>query len=112
MRMTVVSLGLVLGLLAGPTMAEPRSQKEMKKKEQGQPQKSEFFALFSTDHRRREAVAAAERLRGPGSLRTRAASVLRATADRLAPASAPPRTAGVPAVPRVRPVRSRCHPAA
>ena len=35
------------------------------------PQPPEFFDLFSTDHRRREAVAAAERLRGPGGLRTR-----------------------------------------
>ena len=76
------------------------------------PQPPEFFDLFSTDHSRREAVAAAERLRGPGSLRLRAASLLRATADHLAPASVPPRTASVPAARGVRPVRSRCHPAA
>ena len=30
------------------------------------PQPTELLDLFSTDHRRREAVAAAERLRGPG----------------------------------------------
>jgi hypothetical protein len=76
------------------------------------PQPPEFFALFSTDHRRLEAVAAAERLRGPGSLRTRAASLLRSTADHLAPASVPPRTASVPAARTPRPVRSRCNPAA
>lgn len=76
------------------------------------PQPPEFFDLFSTDHRRLEAVAAAERLRGPGSLRLRAASLLRAIADHLAPASVPPRTASVPATRSVRPVRSRCHPAA
>jgi hypothetical protein len=55
------------------------------------PQPPEFFDLFSTDHRRLEAAAAAERLRGPGGLRTRAASILRATADHIAPPSAPPR---------------------
>ena len=76
------------------------------------PQPPEFFDLYSTDRRRREADAAAERLRGPGSLRTRTASLLRATADQLAPVSVPPRTASVPAVHSVRPVRSRCHPAA
>jgi len=76
------------------------------------PQPPEFFDLHATDHRRREDIAAAERLRGPGVLRERTASVLRALADQLAPVSAPPRTAGVPAVPSVRPVRSRCHPAA
>jgi hypothetical protein len=76
------------------------------------PQPPEFFDLFSTDQRRREAVAAAERLRGPGSLRTGAASALRGLADHLAPVSAPPRTAGVPAVASLRPARSRCHPAA
>ena len=76
------------------------------------PQPPEFFDLFSTDHSRLQTAAAAERLRGPGSLRTRAASLLRATADQLAPASVPPRTASVPAVPSLRPARSRCHPAA
>lgn len=76
------------------------------------PQPPEFFLLFSTERRRLEAVAAAERLRGPGPLRTRAASLLRATADHLAPASVPPRTASVPAPPSLRPARSRCHPAA
>ena len=74
------------------------------------PQPTEFFDLFSTDHSRLETVAAAERLRGPGSLRTRAASLLRATADQLAPASVPPRTASSPAAPSSRPVSSRCHP--
>jgi len=76
------------------------------------PQPPEFFHLFSTDQRRREAVATAERLRGPGTLRKGTASALRALADHLAPVSAPPRTAGVPAVANLRPVRSRCHPAA
>jgi hypothetical protein len=76
------------------------------------PQPPEFFALFSADQRRREAVAAAERLRGPGSLRTGAASALRGLADRLSPSPAPPRVASVPVAHGVRPVRSRCHPAA
>lgn len=76
------------------------------------PQPPEFLDLFSTDRRRLEAVAAAERLRGPGLLRARAASGLRGLADRLAPASVPPRTASVPAAQHPRPVRSRCHPAA
>ena len=76
------------------------------------PQPTEFFDLFSTDHRRREAVATAERLRGPGALRLRAASLLHGLADQLAPPSAPPRTASVPVAHSVRPVRSRCHPAA
>ena len=57
------------------------------------PQPPEFFDLFSTDHRRREAVAAAERLRGPGSLRTRAASALRGLADQSL-ASARPSAGG------------------
>jgi hypothetical protein len=74
------------------------------------PQPPEFFALYSTDHRRREDVAAAERLRGPGGLRTGAASLLRATADHLAPPSAPPRTTSVSAPPSLGPARSRCHP--
>ena len=76
------------------------------------PQPPEFFDLFSTDHRRLEAVAAAERLRGPGSLRRRAASLLRGLADSLSPLPAPPRAASVPVAHSVRPVRSRCHPAA
>ena len=76
------------------------------------PQPPEFFALHAIDHRRREDVAAAERLRGPGVLRTGAASALRALADHLSPLPAPPRAASVPAVHSVRPVRSRCHPAA
>ena len=74
------------------------------------PQPPEFFDLFSTDHRRLEAAAAAERLRGPGGLRTRTASILRATADHIAPPSAPPRTAGGPAPRCRRPARARGHP--
>lgn len=76
------------------------------------PQPPEFFPLFSTDQRRREAVAAAERLRRPGSLRAGAASALRGLADHLSPLPAPPRAASVPVAHSVRPVRSRCHPAA
>ena len=76
------------------------------------PQPPELLDLFTADHRRREAVAVAERLRGPGSARVRTASLLRALADHLSPLPAPPRAASVPAAPRVRPVRSRCHPAA
>ena len=72
------------------------------------PQPPEFLDLFSADQRRREGLVAAERLRGPGSLRTGAASHLRRLADRLAPASVPPRTASVPAAQSLRPVRSRC----
>jgi hypothetical protein len=72
------------------------------------PQPPEFFDVFSTDHRRLEAAAAAERLRAPGGLRTRTASILRATADHIAPPSAPPRTASVPAPRSLRPARSRC----
>ena len=75
-----------------------------------QPQ--EFFNLHSQDHSRRESVAAAERLRGPGTLRVGAASMLRGLADHLSPLPAPPRAASVPAVTSLRPVRSRCHPAA
>ena len=75
-----------------------------------QPQ--QFFDLHSQDHTRRESVAAAERLRGPGALRAGTASLLRGVADHLSPLPAPPRAAGVPAVHRVRPVRSRCNPAA
>ena len=76
------------------------------------PQPPEFFPLFATDRRRLEALAAAERLRGPGSLRTRAASFLRGLADSLSPLPAPPRATSVPVAHSVRPVRSRCHPAA
>jgi hypothetical protein len=76
------------------------------------PQPPEFFDLYSTDHRRREDVAAAERLRGPGSLRMATASLLRGLADQLSPMPAPPRAASVPAVHSVRPVRSRCNHAA
>ena len=76
------------------------------------PQPPEFFALHTTDRRGREAAAAAERLRGPGSLRTGAASALRSLADQLSPLPAPPRAASVPVAHSVRPVRSRCHPAA
>lgn len=77
------------------------------------PQPPEFLDVFSTDQRRREAVAAAERQRGPGILRAGAASALRGLADRLAPASVPPRTASSPvAAPRPRQASSRCHPAA
>ena len=76
------------------------------------PQPPEFLDVFSTDQRRLEAVAAAERLRGPGILRARAAASLRGLADRLAPASDPPRTASPPvAVLRPQPASSRCHPA-
>jgi hypothetical protein len=74
------------------------------------PQPHEFFDLFSTDQLRREAVAAAERHRGPGGLRTRSASLLRGLADQLSPLPAPPRAASVSAAPGVRPTRSRCHP--
>jgi hypothetical protein len=76
------------------------------------PQPPEFFDLYSTDRRHREAVAAAERLRGPGSIRVGTASFLRGLADHLSPLPAPPRAAGVPVAHSVRPVRSRCHPAA
>lgn len=76
------------------------------------PQPPEFFDLYSTDHRRREALAAAEHVRGPGAIRVRTASFLRGLADQLSPLPAPPRAASVPAAHSVRPVRSRCHPAA
>jgi hypothetical protein len=75
-------------------------------------QPTDFFTVFSADHRGREAVARAEGLRSPGSLRARAASLLRAPADHLSPLPAPPRAASVPAVTSLRPARSRCHPAA
>jgi hypothetical protein len=77
------------------------------------PQTTDFLDLFSTDHRRRESVAAAERLRGPGFLRGGAASALRGLADRLAPVPAPPRVVRVPAaVHRTQPAPSRCQRAA
>jgi hypothetical protein len=53
------------------------------------PQPPEFFELFATDHRDREAVAAAERLRDPGRVRALTAGLLRSAADRLAPPSVP-----------------------
>jgi hypothetical protein len=75
------------------------------------PQPPEFLDLFSTDHRRRETVAAAERLRRPVSFRTHAAALLRGLADRLSPVSAPPRTTSSPAAAsRPRPASSRCDP--
>jgi hypothetical protein len=52
-------------------------------------QPPELLDLFFTDHRERQAVAAAERLRGPSSLRAHAAALLRGLADRLAPPSRP-----------------------
>lgn len=77
------------------------------------PQPPEFLDIFLTDQRRLEAVATAERLRGPGVLRARAAAALRGLADRLAPASVPPRTASSPVpLPARRPAGSRCRPAA
>lgn len=75
-------------------------------------QPPELLDLIALDRRRREAAAAAERLRGPGSLRAGAAAMLRGLADHLSPLPAPPRAASVPAVHDVRPVRSRCRPAA
>jgi hypothetical protein len=76
------------------------------------PQPPEFFDLYSTNRRQLEAAAAAERLSGPGTFRSLAASALRGLADQLSPLPAPPRAASVPAAHSVRPVRSRCHPAA
>ena len=73
-------------------------------------QPPELLDLISIDRRRREADAAAERLRGPGSLRVGAAAVLRGLADQLSPLPVPPRVATAPASHSVRPVRSRCHP--
>ena len=75
------------------------------------PQPADFFDLYAIDQRRREDVAAAERLRGPGTLRSGSAAALRALADHLSPLPAPPRAASVPAAHDVRSVRSRCHPA-
>jgi hypothetical protein len=75
-------------------------------------QPPEFFDLYTADRRQREAVAAAERQRGPGVVRSGAASFLRELADHLSPLPASPRAASVPAASSVRPVRSRCHPAA
>ena len=76
------------------------------------PQPPELLDLIALDHRGREAAAAAERLRGPGRFRKRAATALRGVADHLSPLPAPPRAASVPAVREVRPVRSRCQHAA
>jgi hypothetical protein len=76
------------------------------------PQPSEFFDLYAADRRHRQDVAAAERFRVRGAVRTRTASLLRGLADHLSPLPAPPRAASVPAAHSVRPVRSRCHPAA
>lgn len=76
-------------------------------------QPPEFLDLFSTEHRRLMADAAAERLRGPGSFRAGTASALRGLADRLSPPPAPPRAASSPvAVAKPRPVSSRCQHAA
>lgn len=74
------------------------------------PQLPYLLDLFSTEHRRRVAAAAAERLRGPGAARRRAASLLRGLADRLSPLPVPPRAASAPAAPSMRSVRSGCHP--
>jgi hypothetical protein len=49
------------------------------------PQPPELLDLVATDHRHREQVAAAERMRDHRGLRVRAASLLRELADRLAP---------------------------
>ena len=77
------------------------------------PQPTDFLDLFSTDRRQREDIAAAERLRSPGLVRTGAAAILRSLADRLVPASVPPRTVSSPAaVHPLRPASSRCRPAA
>lgn len=77
------------------------------------PQPSEFLELFAADRHRREAAAAAGALRGPGTLRAHSASALRALADRLAPASVPPRTVTSPAaVHTLQPASSHCRPAA
>ena len=74
------------------------------------PQPTDFFALHAQDHRRREAVATAEKLRGSGGFRVRTASLLRGLADHLSPLPAPPRAASVPTVTSLRSARSRCHP--
>ncbi len=77
------------------------------------PQPPDYLDLFWTEHRRREAVAAAERLRSRGAVRVHAAAALRGLADRLAPASVPPRTVSSRAVVHLpRPASSRCRPAA
>lgn len=77
------------------------------------PQPPEFLDLFSTDQRRLEAEAAAERLRAPGMFRVGAAFALRGLADRLSPVPAPPRAPSSPvAVIKPRPVSSRCQHAA
>ncbi len=59
------------------------------------PQPPDFLQLFAVEHRSREAVASAERLRK--------------TLHRLAPASVPPRTGSAP-VAQLRPARP-CRPA-
>jgi hypothetical protein len=77
------------------------------------PQPPDFLDLFWTEHRAREAAAAAERLRGPASFRTGVASALRGLADHLAPPSVPPRTVSLPvAVRRPQPASSQCRHAA
>jgi hypothetical protein len=64
------------------------------------PQTPDFLQLFETDHRRREDVAAAERLR-------------RFVVGRVFPASVPPRTVTSPAaVHELRPASSHCREAA
>ena len=54
------------------------------------PQPPDLLELVATDHRRREAVAAAERLRGRHGLRRGAASLLRGVAERLSPSPSVP----------------------
>jgi len=54
------------------------------------PPPPELLDHLSTDRTAREALAAAERLRGHGLLRIRTASLLRRLADRLAPAPSHP----------------------
>lgn len=77
------------------------------------PEPADFLSQFAVESRQREAAAAAERLRGPGSLRGGAAAALRGIADRLAPASVPPRTVTSPAAAhQLRPASSHCRPAA
>lgn len=59
------------------------------------PPTPDFFEQFTTDHRRREAAATAERLR-------------RFVVGRVIPTSVPPRTVATPAAVHVlRPARSR-----
>jgi hypothetical protein len=61
------------------------------------PPHQDFLQLVSTDRRQREAEARAERLRQHGRLRALTASLLRALADRLAPAPSVPSAEGKPA---------------